>query len=103
MQTDGDLLIMRDDADSPTEMTCDYFKKCHWKPLMQRLGLERYTPLHWRHTCIKMMQAAGVMDPIGNLILGLSHGDLTDKYTHYPDSMLVEAINKLPGRNGDCI
>ena len=100
MQTDGDLLIMRYDGGKPREMTYNHFREYHWKQLMLKLGMPQYTPYYCRHTCATMMRTAGVDEDIRKLILGHANGDITDRYTHHPDSMLVEAMDKLPGREG---
>lgn len=99
MQTDGDLLIMRYDKGKPAEMTYNHFRSYFWVPLMQQLGMEQYTPYYCRHTCATMMRTAGVDEDIRKLILGHANGDITDRYTHHPDKMLVEAMDTLPGRN----
>lgn len=98
MQTDGDLLIMRYDTGKPREMTYNHFREYHWKPLMVKLKMPEYTPYYCRHTCATMMRTAGVDEDLRKLILGHANGDITDRYTHHPDSMLVEAMDKLPGR-----
>jgi integrase len=103
MQTDGDLLIMRYDTGKPTEMTYNRFREYHWKPLMVRLGMEHYTPHYGRHTCATMMRTAGVEEDIRKLILGHANGDITDRYTHHPDIMLIKAMDSVPGRNTECI
>lgn len=101
MQTEGDLLIMRYDTGKPKEMSYNRFREYNWKPLMVRLGMEQYTPHYGRHTCATMMRTAGVEEDIRKLILGHANGDITDRYTHHPDSMLVEAMDKVPGRNAE--
>lgn len=98
MQTEGDLLIMRYDTGKPTEMTYNRFREYNWKPLMVRLGLGQFTQHYGRHTCATMMRTAGIDEDIRKLILGHANGDITDRYTHHPDHMLVEAIDKIPGR-----
>lgn len=72
--------------------------KRHWDKIMQKLELTEYTPHYARHTFATMTRTAGVEEDLRKLILGHSSNDITDRYTHVPDSMLVEAIDKLPGR-----
>ena len=76
------------------------FLNYHWNPLMKRIGVQGYTAHCGRHTCATMLRIAGVEEDIRKLIIGHSNGDITDRYTHHPDSMLVEAMDKVPGRNG---
>lgn len=75
------------------------FIKLTWNPLMERLGFEEYTPHYCRHTCATMLREVNVAEDVRKLILGHKSTDITDRYTHIPDSMLLEAIDLLPGRN----
>lgn len=99
MQTDGEYLVMRYDKGKPEKMTYMRFKDSHWNPLMKRLGMTQYTAHFGRHTLSTMMRVAGIEEDIRKLILGHKNMDITDRYTHHPDYMLVEAIDKVPGRN----
>ena len=72
------------------------FKRGYWDKLMEKLGIEDCTPHYARHTCATMLRVADVREDIRKLILGHSTQDITDRYTHIPDSMLIEAIDKLP-------
>ena len=98
MQTDGPLLVMRYDKAEPQAMKYARYRKIHWDPLIQRLGLPEYTPHFGRHTCATMLREAGVEEDLRKLILGHATADITDRYTHLPDNMLVEAIDKIPER-----
>lgn len=98
MQTDGEYLIMRYDSGKPLKMPYNRFHLNHWKPLMASLRMEEYTPHYGRHTCATMLREAGVQEDIRKLILGHASGDITDRYTHIPDTMLVEAIDMIPFR-----
>ncbi len=98
MQTEGENLIMRYDKAKPQAMSYNRFNTYYWQPLMKELGMEQYTPHYGRHTCATMLRDAGVEEDLRKLILGHASGDITDRYTHVPDSMLVEAIDKLPAR-----
>lgn len=98
IQTQGEYLIMRYDKAAPQKMTYARFNTYHWLPLMERLELKGYTPHYGRHTCATMLREAGVEEDLRKLILGHANGDITDRYTHHPDHMLLEAIDKVPGR-----
>lgn len=97
METEGEYLIMRHDKGKPQEMAYNRFKVYHWDPLMKQLGMN-YTPHYGRHTCATMLREAKVDLDIIKLILGHANGDITDRYTHHPNSMLVEAMDSVPGR-----
>lgn len=97
MDTEGELLIMRYDKGKPQAITYAYFADSLWKPLMKKLGMN-YTPHYCRHTCATIMREANVPDDIRKLVLGHSTGDITDRYTHHSDTMLVEAIDLIPSR-----
>ena len=74
------------------------FANHYWDKLMERLGIENCTPHYARHTFATMLRTAGVEEDLRKLLMGHANGDITDRYTHHPDSMLIEAIDKLPGR-----
>lgn len=97
MQTPGENLVMRPDAPEQ-QLTYTRFLRAHWNPLMEKLGFTGYTPHYGRHTMATMMREAGVEEDVRKLILGHANGDITDRYTHHPDSMLLEAVDRLPGR-----
>lgn len=97
MQTEGEYLIMRQVKGKPKQMTYRYFKDNHWIPLMERMGMS-YTAHYGRHTMSTMLRVAEIEEDIRKLILGHKNADITDRYTHHPDWMLVEAIDKVPGR-----
>lgn len=98
MATDGDLLVMRYDKSKPQAITYKHFAALRWKPLMDRLKMN-YTAHYCRHTCATMMREANVPDDLRKLILGHATGDITDRYTHHSDQMLIEAIDLVAGRN----
>ena len=99
MQLPGENLVMRYDKGEPEPMPYARFNTRHWTPLMRELGMEQYTPHYARHTCATMLREAGVADDLRKLILGHSSGDITDRYTHVTDAMLVEAIDQIPRRS----
>lgn len=80
------------------KLTSPSFAQVYWAKLMQKLGFDEYTVHYTRHTCATMMRTAGIDEDIRKLILGHASGDITDRYTHHPDSMLIEAIDKVKGR-----
>lgn len=96
MQTDGDWLFPHKKKLN-NHLQGQTFSK-NFDILMQKLGLEAYTPHYLRHTFATITKQAGIDDDIRKLILGHSNQDITELYTHYSDEMLVEAIDKLPGR-----
>lgn len=100
MQTDGEYLLMRYDAKGkPRQLSYNWLTRCIWNPLMERLEMKNdYTPHYGRHTCATMLREAGVEEDLRKLILGHANGDITDRYTHHPSYMLVDAIDKLPQR-----
>ena len=98
MSTDGEYLLMRYDKGKTQQITWPRLKSHIWNPLMDRLNLSGYTPHYGRHTCATMLREAGVEEDLRKLILGHANGDITDRYTHHPDYMLIDAIDKLPAR-----
>lgn len=99
MQGTGDYLVPRKAKRSNIRTIYQAFMLEQWQPLMQRLGMEEYTPHYCRHTCATMLREADVAEDLKKLILGHKSEDITDRYTHHPDSMLLEAIDKLPAPN----
>ena len=97
MATPGEYLIMRYDKKQPQKMGYNRFKIYNWDPLMKSLGMN-YTPHYGRHTCATMLREANVQEDIRKLILGHKNEDITDRYTHHSDSMLIEAMDSVPGR-----
>jgi integrase len=98
METPGEFLVMRYDKGAPKAMAYQHFKLYYWDPLMGRLGGMTYTCHFARHTCATMMREANVPDDLRKLILGHKSDDITDRYTHYSDAMLRDAIDKIPSR-----
>lgn len=97
METEGEYLIMRYDKGKPQKVSHGRLLDL-WTPFMGSLGLSQYTPHYARHTLATMMREAKIEEDIRKLILGHKNQDITDRYTHHPDSMLIEAIDKIPGR-----
>jgi len=54
-----------------------------------------YTPHYARHTCTTMLREANVAEDLRKLILGHVNGDITNRYTHHPDAMLRNAIDRI--------
>ena len=98
MQTDGEYLVMRYDKGKAMQLTYNRFLQYNWVPLMKELGFTEYTPHYGRHTMATMMREAKIADDVRKLILGHASGDITDRYTHINDAMLVEAVDSLSGR-----
>lgn len=102
MKEDGITLITREPItkkDNNKRMPVNYRQlvDMHWNPLMEKLNME-YTIHYTRHTLATMMREANIEEDIRKLILGHKSTDVTDRYTHHPDEMLLEAIDKLPNR-----
>lgn len=98
MQTEGDYLLMRYDKKKPQMIKYPRLLEHMWEPLMGRIGLSKYTPHYGRHTCATMLREANVEEDIRKLILGHKNADITDRYTHISDAMLVEAMDTVKGR-----
>lgn len=97
MQTEGEYLIMRQGSKTPKKMGYEYFRINYWHPFMERLGMN-YTGHYTRHTTATMLREANVAEDIRKLILGHKSTDITDRYTHIKDDMLVAAMDTVPGR-----
>ena len=97
MQTDGEWLFSGKGKKENKNLKGPVFSKA-FDSLMQRLGLNAYTPHYMRHTFATITRQANIDEDIRKLILGHSSQNITDLYTHITDEMLVEAIDKLPGR-----
>ena len=101
MQSDGEFLLMRPPTTKkkkPTSYTYHYFINNLFDPTMKRIGLSQYTPHYCRHTSATMMREANIPDDLRKLILGHKSADITDRYTHHSDAMLLEAIDLMPSR-----
>lgn len=98
MQTLGESLVMFQQK-SGKWRSIDYrtWFRDHWQPLMEMLGMT-YTCHYTRHTCATMLREADVAEDLRKLILGHANGDITDRYTHHTDAMILAAIDRLPGR-----
>lgn len=94
MATPGDALIVNEKGNALSW----YAYRRRWVDLMERLNLKDYTPHYTRHTCATMLREANVADDLRKLILGHKNEDITDRYTHHSDAMLLEAIDSLPDR-----
>ena len=98
MQTDSEWLLTRVKSNKTVQMNYTCLTLNHWEPLMERLGLTNYTLHYCRHTCATMMREAKIEEDLRKLILGHKSVDITERYTHYTDAMLVEAMDKVKGR-----
>ena len=97
MNEDGERLITREKNSKRVSVPYSTFGNNYWEPLMQKLSVN-YTIHYTRHTLATMLREADVAEDLRKLILGHKNDDITDRYTHHPDSMLVGAIDQLPGR-----
>lgn len=97
MRTPGENLVTRPDAPEQQLIYTRYLR-LHWNPLMEKLGFKEYTPHYGRHTMATMMREANIPEDIKKLIMGHASADITDRYTHVNDAMLVEAVDSMPGR-----
>lgn len=98
MTEEGETLITREQKSGKRKaIPYQYFVEYYWNKLMEDLKME-YTMHYTRHTCATMMREVGIEEDLRKLILGHKNDDITDRYTHHPDDMLIEAIDKLPGR-----
>lgn len=97
MSEEGKNLITRENKGKRTPITYQYFFESFWKRLMDKLDME-YTIHYTRHTFATLMREAGVEEDLRKIILGHKSDDVTDRYTHFSDDMLLEAIDRLQGR-----
>lgn len=97
MNGEGEYLIESVTSSKSTQVRYNTFIKKHWNVLMEQLGM-KYTVHYTRHTFATLMREANVEEDLRKLIIGHKSSDITDRYTHYSDEMLLEAIDKLEGR-----
>lgn len=97
MKEDGERLITFAKSGKRKSYTYSNFNVNYWIPLMESINAD-YTIHYARHTFATMMREAGIEEDIRKLILGHKSSDITDRYTHYSDDMLIAAIDKLEGR-----
>lgn len=97
MAEPGEFLISENTKKGYTQIAYQRFRVYFWVPLMERLGMD-YTGHYTRHTCATMLREANVAEDLRKIILGHKSTDITDRYTHISDDMLLEAIESLPGR-----
>lgn len=99
MEMPGESLVTKTHTGEHQAMSYNTFLASYWNPLLKRLNLKGYTPHYGRHTCATMLREAGVEEDIRKLILGHKSADITDRYTHITDKMLLEAIDSIPDRS----
>ncbi len=97
MKHKGNMLITIDKKGQRIPMTYKNYVNTYWVKLMEKLGTS-YTVHYCRHTLATLMREAGIEEDLRKLILGHKNGDITDRYTHHSDEMLLDAIDKLDGR-----
>lgn len=91
MQQDNEYLIKPPRA---KKYVYSNFRQKVWLPLMQNLSME-HTMHDTRHTCISMLDKAGINKITIQRIVGHSNKDVTEKYTHKDIPELLEAINRI--------
>ena len=96
LKEEGEYLITYEKNSKRIPYKYNAFKK-QWEELMESLNMD-YTIHYARHTLATWMREAGIEEDLRKLILGHKSVDITDRYTHHPDEMLLEAIDKLKGR-----
>lgn len=96
MSEDGEYLITKQGKGKRTPYTYSNFLREYWGRLMDKLDMD-YTIHCTRHTCATIMREAGIEEDIRKVILGHKSGDITDRYTHLSDEMLLGAIDKVAG------
>lgn len=97
MQEEGETLITKEIKGKRSPMSYRYLTTKLWNVLMEKLGMD-YTAHYCRHTFATLMREAGVAEDLRKLILGHKSDDITDRYTHHSDDMLLEAIDQLERR-----
>lgn len=97
MSAPGDYLIVIEDKGITKPVPYQHFYNLHWKPFMESLSMT-YTPHYCRHTFATISREANIAEDIRKLIMGHANGDITDRYTHHPDYMLLEAMDTIPDR-----
>ena len=97
MQSEIDELFTIEKKSKIVPMSYQHFSKKLWVELMEKLGVQ-YTVHYTRHTLATLMREAGIEEDLRKLILGHKSTDITDRYTHHSDEMLLQAIDKLEGR-----
>lgn len=99
MQTDGEYLLMWSTKKGDLrKYSYSHILNTVWNPMLEKLGFSGYTPHYCRHTCATMLREVNVAEDVRKLILGHKSTDITDRYTHHSDSMLLEAIDLLPDK-----
>lgn len=94
MKEDSEYLITVDRKGKREPYIYATFAKLNWKPFMESLKMN-YTVHFARHTFATLMREAGVEEDLRKIIIGHKSQDITDRYTHYSDEMLLEAIDKM--------
>ena len=96
IKEEGEYLITYEKKSKRIPYNYNAFKKL-WAALMDSLNMD-YTIHYARHTLATWMREAGIEEDLRKLILGHKSADITDRYTHHSDELLLEAIDKLKGR-----
>ena len=94
MQEDGDMLITTVKKGKRVAVQYKNFVPTYWNKLMEKIGAN-YTVHYCRHTFATLMREANIEEDLKKLIIGHKSTDITDRYTHQSDEMLLEAIDKI--------
>lgn len=97
MGTPGKYLIVLDGKGLDKPVSHKYFYPSVWKPWAEKMNMP-YTPHFCRHTFATISREANIAEDLRKLIMGHANGDITDRYTHHPDYMLLEAMDAIPDR-----
>lgn len=97
MKAEGNHLFTTQKKGKTVPLTYQTLVDKYWGNFMSSLNMN-YTPHYARHTFATLMREAGIEEDIRKLILGHKSADITDRYTHHSDEMLLAAIDKVEGR-----
>jgi len=97
MREDSEYLITYEKKSKRVPYTYNRFIVYEWNPFMESMKMN-YTIHYARHTFATISREAGIEEDIRKVILGHKSGDITDRYTHYSDEMLLGAIDKIKTR-----
>lgn len=100
MSEDGETLITTEKKGKRVPIRYNNFVVTYWNKLMEKIGAN-YTVHYCRHTFATLTREAGIEEDLRKLIIGHKSADVTDRYTHQSDEMLLEAIDKLGGRENE--
>lgn len=97
MAKPGEYLITLNKLGINKPIASEYFREKLWKSWMESHGF-MYLPHDCRHTFGTIAREAKIDLDLRKLIMGHSLKDITAHYTHYPDYLLIEAMDCIPDR-----